>query len=101
MGVLDKLTKVRLLWNLLDDGSPLGKAILGKLTNVIDLYREGKGLPSHSAVNKHEEELSEAMWRAIKGTLESMVVASTKPKAVNEISKTLRDGGEFDLAFIF
>lgn len=100
MGVPDKLSRVRLLWDLFDDGSPLGKAILGKLTDVIDLYIEGKGLPSHSAINKDEEDLAEVVWRAVKGTLESMVVARVKIKDVDEIKKTLRHSREIDLVFL-
>lgn len=35
VGVLDRLSRVRLVWNLFDDASPLGKAILSKLSTVI------------------------------------------------------------------
>lgn len=61
VGVLDRLSRVRLLWNIFDDGSFMGKAILGKLTEVIDHYTQRRGLPSHIPMTSHEEEMADVL----------------------------------------
>lgn len=99
VGVPERLSKVRLIWNLFDNGSPLGKAILEKLNDVVDHYTEGRGLPFHNVTTIAEEEVVEAWWRVVRGTLESMVVAIVQREAVDEIKRTLSNGGESDLGF--
>lgn len=57
---------MQLVWNPLDDTSPLGKTILSKLSTVIDDRTEGKGFLSFSVMSKEELDLLEDLWHAVK-----------------------------------
>lgn len=72
--VLDKLSRVCLLWNLIDDSSHLGKSILGKLSLVTDYYTQGRGSPFCSLRTGDEEEMAFTLWQVVRTSLELMVV---------------------------
>lgn len=100
VNIPDKLSRVRFVWNLFDDSSPLGKTILGKLSSVIDKYTEGKGLPSFSGMSRSKVELAEELWKVVKATLEVMVVSRVERKGLDEIRRSHRLGGESDLSYL-
>lgn len=68
------MSRVRLVWNLFDNVSSLGKAILRKLLVVIDLHTERKGLPPFCGMAKEETNVEEDLREAVKPTLKEMVV---------------------------
>lgn len=100
MGILDRLSSVTLIWNLFDDSRSQSKAILGKLSTVIDKYNEEKGLPSFSGMSKAEVDLVEELWGAVKGAFEAMVVTKIERKGIVEIQRSHRLGGESDLGYL-
>lgn len=46
---------------MFDNSSPLGKAILGKLSIVIDQYNQGKGLPSLGGMSRADLDLAKEL----------------------------------------
>lgn len=99
MSVFDKMNRFKLVWNLFDDTSSLGKAILGRLSTVIDGLTQGKGLPFFYEISK-EVDPAEELWYEVRFALDSMVVSRVENKDIDEIRKGCKLSGESDLAFL-